>query len=62
MHVAYDLYDVQSRALSLGQRPGLFIVDKTGMVRYAYLGTQQWQIPANKEVLLQLDKLQVKGN
>lgn len=54
-HTVYDLYDVQSRAFSLGQRPGLFIIDKTGVVRYAYLGTQQWQIPENAEVLAQLD-------
>jgi peroxiredoxin len=54
----YDKYDVQSRRLSLGQRPGLFIVDKAGLVRYAYLGTQQWEIPPNAEVLAQLDELQ----
>ena len=57
-HVVYDQYDVQSRLFSLGQRPGLFIVDKAGIVRYAYLGTQQWEIPSNREVLAQLDKLQ----
>ena len=56
-HAVYDQYDVQSRLLSLGQRPGLFIVDKAGIVRYAYLGTQQWEIPSNREVLNQLDKL-----
>jgi len=54
-HAVYDQYDVQSRILSLGQRPGLFIVDKAGIVRYAFLGTQQWQIPSNREVLQQLD-------
>jgi len=58
VHAVYDRYDVQSRLLSLGQRPGLFIVDKAGIVRYACLGTQQWEIPPNREVLKQLDKLQ----
>ena len=53
----YEQYDVQSRLLSLGQRPGLFIVDKSGIVRYAYVGTQQWEIPSNTEVLAQLDTL-----
>lgn len=57
-HAVYDRYDVQSRLLSLGQRPALFIVDKAGIVRYAYLGTQQWEIPSNREVLEQLDRLQ----
>ena len=53
----YRQYGVESRALSLGQRPGLFIVDREGVVRYAYLGTQQWQIPPNSEVLRQLGLL-----
>ncbi|RME82802.1 MAG: thioredoxin peroxidase [Caldilineae bacterium] len=56
-HAVYDLYDVQSRVLSLGQRPGLFIIDREGVVRYAYLGSQQWEIPPNREVLAQLDGL-----
>lgn len=56
-HAVYDRYDVQSRLLSLGQRPGLFIVDKAGIVRYAYVGTQQWEIPPNSQVLAQLDRL-----
>lgn len=56
-HDVYDRYEVQSRLLSLGQRPALFIVDKAGIVRYAYLGTQQWEIPSNREVLEQLDRL-----
>ncbi len=56
-HDVYDQFDIQSRALSLGQRPGLFIIDKAGVVRYAYLGTQQWQIPENDVVLAQLSVL-----
>lgn len=53
----YEQFDVQSKALSLGQRPGLFIIDKQGIVRFTYLGTQQWQIPANQLVLDQLTQL-----
>ena len=60
-HDVYDLYDVQTRLLSLGQRPGLFIIDKAGIVRYAYLGSQQWEIPPNTKVLAQLDVLQREG-
>jgi peroxiredoxin len=56
-HAVYDRYDVASKALSLGQRPGLFIVDKAGIVRFAYVGSQQWQIPPNSRVLAQLDAL-----
>jgi len=50
-------FDVKSAMISLGQRPGLFIVDKEGVVRYAYLGWQQWEIPSVDETLAQLDAL-----
>jgi len=48
---------VKSAMISLGQRPGLFIIDKDGTVRYAYLGWQQWEIPSVDETLAQLDAL-----
>ena len=50
-HRIYDAYQVESNSLSLGQRPGLFIMDRDGVVRYAYIGSQQWQIPRNADVL-----------
>lgn len=50
-------YDVKSALMSLGQRPGLFIVDGEGVVRYAYLGWQQWEIPSVPETLQHLDAL-----
>jgi peroxiredoxin len=53
----YRQYDVKSALVSLGQRPGLFIVDGEGAVRYAYLGWQQWEIPSVEETLRQLDGL-----
>ena len=56
-HAVYDRYDVASKTMSLGQRPGLFILDKEGVVRFAYVGSQQWQIPPNSRVLAQLDEL-----
>jgi peroxiredoxin len=55
--LAYRQYDVQSALVSMGQRPGLFIVDGEGIVRYAYLGWQQWEIPSVQETLRQLDAL-----
>jgi len=54
----YHQYDVQSKLISLGQRPGLFIIDKQGIVQFAYIGAQQWEIPANAQVLAQLDELE----
>ena len=53
----FRLYDVKSAMVSLGQRPGLFIIDKDGTVRYAHLGWQQWEIPTIDETLEQLDAL-----
>ena len=50
-HKVFDAYDVASRALSLGQRPALFVVDRDGIVRWETVGTQQWQIPTNKQVI-----------
>ena len=47
----YGQYEVHSKLLSLGQRPALFVIDRDGVVRYAYLGWQQWEIPGNAEVL-----------
>lgn len=53
----YGQFDVQSKLSSLGQRPGLFIIDKQGITRFAYLGTQMWEIPSNQIVLEQLRQL-----
>ena len=50
-------YDVKSAMISLGQRPGLFVIDKEGVVRYAHLGWQQWEIPSVDETLQQVGAL-----
>ena len=50
-------YDVKRAMVSLGQRPGLFVIDGEGVVRYARLGFQQWEIPSVDETLKQLDAL-----
>jgi peroxiredoxin len=54
----YQEFDVQSKLISLGQRPGLFIIDKTGVVQFAYVGAQQWEIPSNQLVLEKLQELE----
>ena len=61
-HHVFDAYDVASRALSLGQRPALFVVDRTGVVRFDSVGTQQWQIPTNERVLGVLSSLNGGGS
>jgi thioredoxin-dependent peroxiredoxin len=50
-HATFDAYDVVSRAMSLGQRPAVFVVDAGGVVRFDAIGTQQWQIADNDTVL-----------
>lgn len=56
-HIVFDAYDVGSKAMSLGQRPAVFVVDAAGVVRYDHVGTQQWQIPSDAEVLGLLEHL-----
>ncbi len=50
-HTVFDAYDVISKLSSLGQRPALFVVDQTGVVRFDSIGTHQWEIPSNDNVL-----------
>jgi peroxiredoxin Q/BCP len=50
-------YDVKSAMISLGQRPGLFVIDGAGVVRFAHLGFQQWEIPTVDATLEQIDLL-----
>jgi peroxiredoxin len=56
-HTVFDAYDVVSTMMSLGQRPALFVVDREGVVRFDSIGTQQWQIPSNENVLDVLSSL-----
>lgn len=51
----YRAYHVESRLLSLGQRPALYAIDRKGVVRYAFLGTQQWQVGDTEEALAALE-------
>ena len=53
----YQQFDVQSKLISLGQRPGLFIIDKNGIVQFAFVGMQQWEIPNNSLVLQTLAEI-----
>ena len=50
----FRAYQVESRLLSLGQRPALYAIDRQGLVRYAFLGTQQWQVGDTDEALAAL--------
>ena len=56
-HQVFDTYDVISKMMSLGQRPALFVIDADGTVVYNQVGTQQFQIPPNEEILTILESL-----
>jgi peroxiredoxin len=56
-HAVFDAYDVTSRLISLGQRPGLFVIDANGIVRFEEVGAQQYNIPPNEQVLKVLESL-----
>lgn len=53
----YRQYEVKSEAVSLGQRPALFIIDAQGVVQFAHVGWQQWEIPRNEDVLRVCDAI-----
>lgn len=53
----FALYDVRRAVLSLGQRPGLFVIDASGIVRFGHRGRQQWEIPTMGELLDVLERL-----
>jgi peroxiredoxin len=50
----YRTYRVESRLRSLGQRPALYAIDRDGVVRYGFLGSQQWQLGEIDEALAAL--------
>jgi peroxiredoxin Q/BCP len=56
-HTVFDAYDVTSRLMSLGQRPGLFVIDADGVVRFEEVGAQQYNIPPDEQVLKVLESL-----
>ncbi len=56
-HAVFDAYDVTSRLMSLGQRPGLFVIDADGVVCFEEVGAQQYNIPPDEQVLKVLESL-----
>ena len=56
-HSVFDAYDVVNKLMSLGQRPAVFVLGRDGIVRFDSVGTQQWQIPSDDNVLAVLEAL-----
>lgn len=53
----FQTYEVHSRAWSLGQRPALYLIARDGLIRFAHVGTQQWDIPATRDIIRRLGDL-----
>ena len=47
----YRRYGVASRLMSLGQRPGIFVIDLKGLVQHIYIGRQQWELSNIPEII-----------
>ena len=39
-------------------RPALFIVDRSGAIRYSFIGESQNEFPSHEEILREIDRLQ----
>ena len=48
----------EKKILKLGRMPGLIVVDKEGIIQYAYYGDSMKDIPKNETILEILQKLQ----
>jgi peroxiredoxin len=45
------LLNQEIRLIKLGRMPGLLVVDKKGIIQYAYYGENMHDIPENEEIL-----------
>lgn len=54
VHVNFESYNIS--------RPGDFILDKDGTIRYMYIGSSQFDFPDDDELLEVLDRLREEEN
>ena len=50
----------EKRWIKLGRMPGLLIIDKKGIIQYAYYGKNMHDIPENNEILQVLEEINKK--
>jgi len=55
-----DLYYQEFNLLKLGRMPALFVVDKSGFIRFVHYGQSLADIPENDDILAVLDQLPVE--
>lgn len=51
------LLNQEIRLIKLGRMPGLLVVDKKGIIQYAYYGKNMHDIPENDEIIEVLKKI-----
>ncbi len=56
-HTVLKLYGQEVNLFKLGRMPAQAIIDRAGMVRYVHYGHSMSDIPANAELLILLDGL-----
>ena len=52
-----EILNQEVKLLKLGRMPGLLVVDKEGIIQYAYYGENMHDIPENDEILEVLRKI-----
>jgi peroxiredoxin len=61
-HKVADRYGQAVRLLKLGRLPSQLIVDREGTIRSRHDGGSMRDIPQNKEVLAELDRIRAEGS
>jgi peroxiredoxin len=56
-HVIANLYKQEVKLFKLGRMPALFVIDRDGLVRFNHHGQSMSDIPANRDVLSLLEKI-----
>lgn len=56
-HIVSDTYDQEVSLFKMGRMPALFVIDKTGAVRYQHYGHDMQDIPENNTILTLLDQI-----
>ena len=52
-----EMLKQEVRLIKLGRMPGLLVIDKQGIIQYAYYGKNMHDIPENEEILEVLKKI-----
>lgn len=56
-----DTFYQEVNWLKLGRMPALFVVDRSGVIRYAHYGDSMSDIPSNQDILAVLDEVGKEG-